>query len=397
MNCCCSFSAAATASSRALILSAMSRDSPARSAAGMRFNGCCSVSARRSSSVARSELSGVGSFFREEKKSVTLNSPRPAPPGQPRALRLGSRASTFFSGGSAYPVTHSAYRLDQLLAVAGIDFLAQGVDVDVDDIGREVERVLPDPSLDLGPVNDFASPAQQQLEQRAFPSGQPDDLAFAQDLARFRIVGQVGEGQRSGRRRFRAARQRAQPGEQLPEGEGLDQIVVGARVQPLDLVLHGVARGQHQDLRLDALGPELAAKLEAVAGAGQEQIQNQQIVGSRLDAGERGIRVSGHFDGIALLRQALLQELGDLLLVLDDENLHAESCPAGGAPASRSVFIREKRSATPAPTAKPPAKPETLPLVAIDTRAPAATQSKSRARETSAGGTSRRLTDPLRR
>ena len=44
-----------------------------------------------------------------------------------------------------------------------------------------------------------------------------------------------------------AADQRAQPGEQLAEVERLDQVIVGAAVEPFDARLDRVARGQHQD------------------------------------------------------------------------------------------------------------------------------------------------------
>jgi GrpB-like predicted nucleotidyltransferase (UPF0157 family) len=63
-------------------------------------------------------------------------------------------------------------------------------------------------------------------------------------------------GCRQHRRRLAAgaAQQRAQPGIQFAEVEGLDQVVVGAGVEALDAVLHGVARGedQHRQARLFA-------------------------------------------------------------------------------------------------------------------------------------------------
>ena len=38
-----------------------------------------------------------------------------------------------------------------------------------------------------------------------------------------------------------------QPGHQLGQVERLDQVVVGARVQPADPVLHIIEGGQHED------------------------------------------------------------------------------------------------------------------------------------------------------
>src|SRR5512141_2613859 len=76
----------------------------------------------------------------------------------------------------AEPVTHAPDRLDQLLFLSGVELAPQRVDVDVDDVRREVERVLPDPRLDLGAGDDFSAPPEEQLEESALAGGQPDDL-----------------------------------------------------------------------------------------------------------------------------------------------------------------------------------------------------------------------------
>ena len=59
-----------------------------------------------------------------------------------------------------------------------------------------------------------------------------------------------------------AAQQRAQPGEQLVEVEGLDQIVVGAGIQSLDAVVDRAERRQQQDRRRDAGGAHGRDELE---------------------------------------------------------------------------------------------------------------------------------------
>ena len=54
-----------------------------------------------------------------------------------------------------------------------------------------------------------------------------------------------------------AAQQRPDPRQQLAERERLDEVVVGAGVQPVDPVADGVAGGQHQDRGPDAVRPQL--------------------------------------------------------------------------------------------------------------------------------------------
>src|SRR6266851_4891138 len=208
MNCCCSFSAVATASSRALSISAITRACSGRSADGTRFKGCLPDSASRSFSAATagSGRAGPGATgrLREEK--------RPIGPGSVR-------------GRAADAVADAADCLDEPVPLPGVELLAERVDVYVDDIGRKLEGVLPDTGLDLRARDDLAAPTQQQLEERTFPRGQPHDLRAARHLARFGIVGQLPEDERTGLGDLGAAGQGTQTGEQLAEREGLDQVV----------------------------------------------------------------------------------------------------------------------------------------------------------------------------
>ena len=87
----------------------------------------------------------------------------------------------------------------------------------------------------------------------------------AVDLAGLGIEREVLEAQDRRRRPRRAAtaQQRAQPRQQLGEVEGLHEVVVGADVEPLDAVVHGVAGGQHQDRRRVARPPRCAGRPRA--------------------------------------------------------------------------------------------------------------------------------------
>ena len=210
----------------------------------------------------------------------------------------------------------------------------------------------------------------------------------ADDLARLRLVGQVVEDERPGLRDLGAAQQGADPREQLAEREGLDEIVVGAGVEPLDLVLDGVARRQHQDLRAHAAGAQLAAELEAVARAGQQQVEDDEIRSGRADALQRRVGVAGDVDGVALLGQALLEELGDPLLVLDDENLHDDVLLRTAVPPGPRAF-RNERTKTDAGSGREARRERRGRLAAATTAttAPTASRPKRRGRDTAIGGT----------
>jgi hypothetical protein len=83
-----------------------------------------------------------------------------------------------------------------------------------------------------------------------------------------------------------APRDRADAGGQFGEVEGLHQIVVGPRVQPLDPVADLVERGQDDDRRHIAPGPQAAQELDAAA-IGQHQVQQHQVVSRRRSAHRR--------------------------------------------------------------------------------------------------------------
>ena len=119
----------------------------------------------------------------------------------------------------------------------------------------------------------------------------------------------------------RPAGERPQPREQLAEGERLDEVVVGARVETLDPVLDRVARGQHQHRRPDAAGAQLAAGGEAVDPR-QHHVEDDRVVGRRAGHPERLLAGRGEIGRMALLAEAAHEQAAELRLVLDDQDAH---------------------------------------------------------------------------
>src|SRR5204863_9652415 len=94
-----------------------------------------------------------------------------------------------------HSIPHAPDRLDELLPLPGVEFLAQRVDVDVDDVGRKIERVVPYPGLDLRAGDDLSPPPQEKLEESPLPGGQSNALAVAHDLARLGVVRDAADGE----------------------------------------------------------------------------------------------------------------------------------------------------------------------------------------------------------
>jgi hypothetical protein len=124
----------------------------------------------------------------------------------------------------------------------------------------------------------------------------------------------------------RAAGERAQPCEQLVERERLDEVVVGAAVEPGDPVRDRVARGQHQHRRPDACGAQPPARLEAVDARQHHVEHDRAVVGraghpERVLAGRRDVRAQ------PALAHPPPHDRGQLDLVLDDQNAHRGKRP----------------------------------------------------------------------
>ena len=89
----------------------------------------------------------------------------------------------------------------------------------------------------------------------------------AGDVAARHVHREVGEGQHLAVAvgvGHHAAQQRAQPGEQLLEREGLGEVVVGPGVEALDPVADRVAGGEHQDRYVVAGGAQRPRRLDPV-------------------------------------------------------------------------------------------------------------------------------------
>ena len=157
--------------------------------------------------------------------------------------------------------------------------------------GEEVELLAP--QLDRAPV-----------EQHAPGRDVDDEPVDADDLRR--------------RRGPRAAEDRAHARHDLAHAEGLDDVVVGAELEPDDPVGLRPAGGDHDDRDVRA-APQLSADVAAVA-VGQAQVE-QHEVGPLLGGGAQRVgRRGGQDRAEPLALERVPERLRDRRLVLDEED-----------------------------------------------------------------------------
>ena len=120
-----------------------------------------------------------------------------------------------------------------------------------------------------------------------------------------------------------AAREGAQARGELGEREWLRQVVVGAAVEARHAVVHGVARGEQEDGRPDAVVTQPAARLEAV-DAREHHVEDHGVVRSRGRHPQSVLAAPRHVHRGALLSQAAAHQRRHLHVILDDQQTHSD-------------------------------------------------------------------------
>ncbi|MNO92222.1 hypothetical protein D3C76_837900 [compost metagenome] len=141
-----------------------------------------------------------------------------------------------------------------------------------------------------------------------------------------------------------APEQGAQAGLELVEVERLDQIVVGAGIQPGDAVAGGVAGGEHQHWNGGAAGAQALQHAQAVQ-ARQAEVEQQQVEGFLAQGVQGAGAVLQPVDGVALLAQAGAHAFAEGDVVFHEQQAHQGF--RGSSPLNRRISgncLRRARS-----------------------------------------------------
>ena len=117
---------------------------------------------------------------------------------------------------------------------------------------------------------------------------------------------------------IRPAQERLDAAHQLADAERLDEVVIGAHLEPDDLVDLVRAGGQEQHRRA-RLAPQLAQHLEAVDPR-QPHVEHHEVGSGIGEVGEGVLARGLDADRVALALECHLHAAGDGGLVLDDHD-----------------------------------------------------------------------------
>src|SRR5918996_5140116 len=180
----------------------------------------------------------------------------------------------------------------------------------------------------------------QRLEHRELARGQLNRTTLDAGSARSKVQGHprsLEYGRLSSRL---VAEPDPDPRQKLLEPEGLGDVVVPARIQPLHLVVEIVASGEDDHRKAEASVPQLAEHRQAV-DVRKTQVEHDEVELAIVGESPRGIAVRGHLRRVSVRAQPLLQEAGESCLVLDDQDpAHAISsvgcCSTGTTTSNRA-------------------------------------------------------------
>ncbi len=147
-------------------------------------------------------------------------------------------------------------------------------------------------------------------------------LPLALDAVAGGVERQVGHPCHGRAQRRGAPAEGPEPGQQLFEIEGLDEVIVSPGIEAGYAVVHGVAGGQNENGPAVTAGAGFAAHGIAVF-AGQHQVEDDEVVG--VDGGQvdRLLAIAGDIHGVSLLAQTAGDEARYPFFVFHQKYAHA--------------------------------------------------------------------------
>ncbi len=220
-------------------------------------------------------------------------------------------------------VPETANGMDEPLWEAGIDFLSELFDVDVEGIGFDVFVKAPD-GFDDGRAGDGAvGAAHKEFEKAELRGSEWEFLTAASDLAGGGIESEIGGAEFLNGWLGGAASDGTETGEEDGERERFDEIIVSARIETGDDIGGSITSGEHEDGGMVLGGAEAASDFDAV-DARHHDVEDDGIKGADGEGGEGFFAIAGKGYGVILLLKTLGEETAHGRFVFSDENEHAK-------------------------------------------------------------------------
>src|SRR5450755_2049545 len=218
-------------------------------------------------------------------------------------------------------VANAPHRANQFPLIWVVHFAAEVAHVDVHDVVDAIEALVPDVFDDHGARQNPARIRHQVFEQGIFFRGQVNPFAAALHLLREAIEFQISHANHAAATDRPAPEQRLDPNQELREGEGLGEIVIGTCLKVTHLVFDRIASRQNQYRNVRVQGPQTAEDLGTIH-FWQHQVENYEVVAVGSGHFEPGLAIGDHIDREALGHQPTRHEARHFLFVFNQQNPH---------------------------------------------------------------------------
>ncbi len=116
--------------------------------------------------------------------------------------------------------------------------------------------------------------------------------------------------------------ERPQPQDEFAQLERLGEVVVGAELEPGDLVVEPLGRGQHEDGHPAARGDDVPGDL-VTRRPGDVAVEDGDVIGVDAQQFQGGVAVTRDVGGDGVQAQTVADGLRQKGFVLDDQHAHA--------------------------------------------------------------------------
>src|SRR5579875_275148 len=232
-------------------------------------------------------------------------------------------------------VTDTPHGVDESGLAIRLQLAAQVGDVDLQGVRARAEVIAPDLLEDLRAGEDHSRMAEEELKQPELGTGELHLTLTPAHLHRAQVHDDVGVPEQAllglggG-----TPQERPDTGEELVEGEGLDQVVVGPGVEPLHPVADRVPGGEDQDRGTVPHLPHPAADLNPVHQR-QPKVEDHGIVTATQHHLQRLPTVVGKGDVVPLQAKRSVEGRAQRRIVVDDQDLQRST---GYGPYLREVL-----------------------------------------------------------
>ena len=209
--------------------------------------------------------------------------------------------------------------MDEPRRAVAIDLPAKAGDVDLDRVGVRLCVSLPQRTGEPPLREDLPLVARQGLEELVLLGGEPHLRSIPLDLVGPGVEREGADPQHRGPRLRPDPQQRPDPGRELPERDGLGDVVVGTDIETRHHVVGRVQRGEHEDGDLASLRAQVSADLQP-RPLREHEVQEDQLVLLALCGPEPVLAVLGDIDRVPFVLKTLAQRARQRALVFDEQD-----------------------------------------------------------------------------